>query len=137
MPVFETTDADHGRIATRRHRVSHDVAGLNGSRSAPAEPRFPGLRAIACVDAVTERSGQTTRARRFFQPSLPLSSLPLNETLLARAVRAHRGIENRLHRVLDVLPRENDSLDRFLILVNPRRPDAPAHRQRKAGNLRL
>ena len=90
-------DADHGRIATRRHRVSHDAGGLNGSRSAPAEPRFPGLRAIA------------------------------------RAVRAHRGSENRLHRVLDVLPRENDSLDRFLILGNLRRPDAPAHRQRTAN----
>ena len=67
------------------------------------------------VEAITERDHKTTTARRFF-----LSSLPLDERLLARAVRAHWGIENRLHWVLDVLPRENGSLDHFLILVNSR-----------------
>ena len=95
---FETTDADHGRIETRRHWVSHDVAWLNGDRSAPGEPRFPGLRAIAMVEATVERNGQTTTARRFF-----LASLALDAPLLARAVRAHWGIENRLHWVLDVV----------------------------------
>lgn len=95
---FETTDADHGRIETRRHWVSHDVAWLNGERRAPGEPRFPGLRAIAMVEAEVERGGITTAARRFF-----LSSAPLDAPLLARAVRAHWGIENRLHWVLDVV----------------------------------
>lgn len=95
---FETTDADHGRIETRRHRVSHEVAWLNGDRRAPGEPRFPGLKAIAMVEAKVERGGKTTLARRFF-----LSSLPLDAALLARAVRAHWGIENRLHWVLDVV----------------------------------
>ncbi len=32
LPVHETTDADHGRIETRRHRVSQDVAWLSGTR---------------------------------------------------------------------------------------------------------
>jgi predicted transposase YbfD/YdcC len=95
---FETTDADHGRIETRRHWVSHEVAWLNGDRRAPGEPRFPGLKAIAMVEAEVEREGKTTLARRFF-----LSSLPLDAALLARAVRAHWGIENRLHWVLDVV----------------------------------
>ena len=35
LPVFETTDADHGRLETRRHRVSHDVAWLNGTSVVP------------------------------------------------------------------------------------------------------
>jgi predicted transposase YbfD/YdcC len=98
LVAFETTDADHGRIETRRHWVSHDVAWLNGDRRAPGEPRFPGLRAIAMVEAEVERGGQTTVARRFF-----LASAPLDAPLLARAVRAHWGIENRLHWVLDVV----------------------------------
>ena len=98
LPMHQTTDNDHGRIEIRRHRVSHDVAWLNGDRAAPGEPRFPGLKAIAMVEATTERDHKTTTARRFF-----LSSLPLDEALLARAVRAHWGIENRLHWVLDVV----------------------------------
>jgi predicted transposase YbfD/YdcC len=97
-PAFGTTDADHGRIEIRRHKVSHDVAWLNGDRCAPGEPRFPGLKAIAMVEAEVERDGKTSRSRRFF-----LSSLPLDDRLLARAVRAHWGIENRLHWVLDVV----------------------------------
>ena len=98
LAPFETTDADHGRIETRRHWVSHDVSWLNGDRSAPGEPRFPGLKAIAMVEATAERGGVTTIARRFF-----LASLPLDTGLLARAVRARWGIENRLHWVLDVV----------------------------------
>ncbi len=63
-------------------------------RAAPGEPRFPDLKAIARLEALTERNGQITRARRFL-----LSSLPLGETLLAH----WGGIENRLHWVLDVV----------------------------------
>ena len=95
---FQTVDADHGRIETRRHWVSHEVTWLNGDRSAPGEPRFPGLEAIAMVEASVERNGQVSTSRRFF-----LASLPLDQRLLARAVRAHWGIENRLHWVLDVV----------------------------------
>jgi predicted transposase YbfD/YdcC len=87
-----------GRVEPRRNWVSHDVAWLNGDRCAPGEPRFPGLKALAMVEATVERGGRTSTSRRFF-----ISSLPLDERLLARAVRAHWGIENRLHWVLDVV----------------------------------
>ena len=96
--MHETTDADHGRIEIRRHWVSHDVAWLQSPRRAAGEPRFPGLKAVAMVEAEVERDGKTTTARRFF-----LSSMALDPQLLARAVRAHWGIENRLHWVLDVV----------------------------------
>jgi predicted transposase YbfD/YdcC len=92
LDVHETTDGDHGRIEIRRHRVCHDVAWLESDRRFPGEPRFPDLAAIAMVEAVVERDGRTSRARRYF-----LSSAPLCARTFARAVRAHWGVENRLH----------------------------------------
>ncbi len=80
----DTTDADHGRIEVRRHTVSHDVSFLQTDRRFPGEPRFPGLKAIAMVEAEVERGGKTTRERRFY-----LSSLALDATLFAHAVRSH------------------------------------------------
>jgi predicted transposase YbfD/YdcC len=50
------------------------------------------------IEATVERRGSLSTARRYF-----LSSLALDPRALARAVRAHWGIENRLHWVLDVV----------------------------------
>ncbi len=99
---FETTDGDHGRIEVRRHRVSHDVDWLTTDRRFPDEPRFPGLRAIAVVEAEVERNGSTSLERRYY-----LSSLPLDAKLFAHAVRCHWHVENRLHWVLDVVFHED------------------------------
>ena len=88
----QTTDGDHGRIEVRRHWVSNDVAWLNESH------RWPGLAAIAMVEASREIGGKTSRSRRFY-----ISSAPLNAKRFAAAVRAHWGIENRLHWVMDVV----------------------------------
>jgi predicted transposase YbfD/YdcC len=94
----ETTDGDHGRIEIRRHAVSHDVAWLTTNRRFPGEPRFPSLAMIGMIEADVERDGKTSTARRYY-----LSSAPLSAAQFARAVRAHWGIENRLHWVLDVV----------------------------------
>lgn len=99
---FETTDGDHGRIEVRRHRVSHDVDWLTTTRRFPGEPRFPGLRAIAVVEAEVERNGSPSLERRYY-----LSSLPLDAKLFAHAVRCHWHVENRLHWVLDVVFHED------------------------------
>jgi predicted transposase YbfD/YdcC len=96
--AHQTTDGDHGRIEVRRHRVAHDVGWLASHRRFPGEPRFPALAMIGMVEAIAERDGKTTRARRFY-----LSSAPLSAAQFARAVRAHWGIENRLHWVMDVV----------------------------------
>lgn len=93
-----TTDGDHGRIETRRHAVSHDVGWLSTGRRYPGEPRFPALAAVAMVEAEVERDGRTTLSRRFY-----LSSALLDAHAFARAVRAHWGVENRLHWVMDVV----------------------------------
>ncbi len=98
----ETTDADHGRIEVRRHSVSHEVAWLTTDRRFPGEPRFPGLKAIAIIEAEVERDGKTSLERRYF-----LCSMPIGAKLFARAVRSHWHIENRLHWVLDVVFHED------------------------------
>jgi predicted transposase YbfD/YdcC len=99
---FETTDGGHGRVEVRRHMVSHDVDWLTTARRFPGEPRFPGLRAIAVVEAEVERNGGTSLERRYY-----LSSLPLDAKLFAYAVRCHWHVENRLHWMLDVVFHED------------------------------
>ena len=51
-----------------------------------------------------ETGGKTTVETRYF-----ISSLPLDAGRFAYAVRSHWGIENRLHWVLDMTFRDDDS----------------------------
>ena len=94
----ETTDADHGRIEVRRHSVCHDVGWLFSDRRYTDEPHFPHLAMIAMVETKVTRHGKTEQERRYY-----LSSAKLDPKTFAHAVRAHWGIENRLHWVLDVV----------------------------------
>jgi predicted transposase YbfD/YdcC len=94
----QTTDGDHGRVEVRRHRVSTDVAWLASSRRFPGEPRFPDLAMIGMVEAEVERNGTASTARRYY-----LCSAKLSAAQFASAVRAHWGVENRLHWVMDVV----------------------------------
>lgn len=55
LDTHETTDGDHGRVEMRRHAVCPDVDWLISDRRYPGEPRFPGLKAIAMVEAKVER----------------------------------------------------------------------------------
>jgi predicted transposase YbfD/YdcC len=98
LETFETTDGDHGRIEVRRHSVCHDIDWLFSDRRYANEPSFPHLAMIAKVEAEVEKNGKTSRESRYY-----LSSAALDAKTFARAVRAHWGIENRLHWVLDVV----------------------------------
>ena len=97
-----TTDGEHGRIEVRRHHVCHDIDWLFSDRRYPGEVAFPGLAMIAMVEAETERGGKTSHERRYY-----LCSAKLDAATFAKAVRAHWGIENRLHWVLDVIFRDD------------------------------
>jgi predicted transposase YbfD/YdcC len=102
VETHRAVDADHGRIETRRHAVCHQVGWLFSDRRYPDEPRFPGLAMIGMVESETERGGRTERERRYY-----LCSAKLGAETFARAVRAHWGIENRLHWTLDVVFRDD------------------------------
>lgn len=95
---FETVDGDHGRIEIRRHAVCHTVDWLFSDRRYTDEPRFPHLAMIGMVETEVERSGKLQAERRYY-----LCSERLDAETFARAVRAHWGVENRLHWVLDVV----------------------------------
>lgn len=95
---FETVDADHGRLEQRHHRVCHRLDWLQSDRRYPDERVFPGLATIAMVEATTEHNGKTRHEKRYY-----ISSADLDAKSFAAAVRAHWGIENRLHWVLDVV----------------------------------
>ena len=96
--TFDTVDADHGRLEQRHHRVSRHVDWLKSDRRYPDQREFPALTTIAMVEATTERNGKTEHERRYY-----LSSASLDAKAFAAVVRAHWGIENRLHWVLDVV----------------------------------
>jgi predicted transposase YbfD/YdcC len=104
VDTHETTDGEHGRIEVRRHAVCHDVGWLFSDRRYPGEPVFPGLVMIGMVDSHTQRDAKTEHERRYY-----LSSATLDAKTFATSVRAHWGIENRLHWVLDVVFKEDQS----------------------------
>ena len=97
-PVHETVDGDHSRIETRRHCVCRQVDWLFSDRRYADEPRFPHLAMIGMIESRVERNGALTTERQYY-----LSSAPLEARTFAAAVRAHWGVENRLHWVLDVV----------------------------------
>jgi predicted transposase YbfD/YdcC len=91
-------DGDHGRIGERRHVVCHKIDWLFSDRRYADEPRFPHLAMIGMVETRVARNGAIARERRYY-----LSSITLDAKTFAMAVRAHWGVENRLHWVLDVV----------------------------------
>lgn len=94
-----TVDADHGRIEERDCWVTDDIDWL---RELHAD--WPALRSIVMIRAQRTLNGQTSSEARFF-----ISSFAPDACQLAEAVRAHWGIENRLHWVLDMTFREDES----------------------------
>jgi predicted transposase YbfD/YdcC len=61
-----TTDADHGRLETRRHSICRDVDWLFSDRRYPDEPSLPGLATLTMLEATTEPDGRTSTVRRYY-----------------------------------------------------------------------
>jgi predicted transposase YbfD/YdcC len=101
---LRTVDADHGRIETRQHWVTDDIAWLP---AVTGKPRWPGLRSIGMIRTQRRTGEQVATCVRYY-----LSSLPADAKPFAHAARAHWLIENQLHWSLDVSFREDDNRTR-------------------------
>ncbi len=101
-----TTDRDkgHGRIEERTVTVARDVDWLGGDKRFPGELRLPGVAAVIKVASRTELKDRGRFDTRYY-----IASAALCAEAAANAVRGHWGIENRLHWVLDVVFKDDQS----------------------------
>jgi predicted transposase YbfD/YdcC len=138
--VLTTTDADNGRIETRRHMVCHDVNWFVSDRRYPDEAPMPDLAMLGKIETSFEKDGKITSFHRYY-----MSSVAMDATAFAAAARAHWRIENSLHWVLDVTFDEDRARNRkdhgpenlaalrklALNVLRKARPDISIRRKRK------
>jgi predicted transposase YbfD/YdcC len=93
-----TVDGEHGRIETRTSQVSAEIAWLQKQHA------WPGLAAIGMMIRTREIAGKSTTERSYY-----LLSTPLSAERFAAVTRAHWGVENGLHWVLDVTMNEDQA----------------------------
>nr|WP_035627828.1 ISAs1 family transposase [Herminiimonas sp. CN] len=97
------TEKDHGRIETRRCLVTDDVAWLQEQNQ-----HWSGLHSVIIIESTRELIGRNSTGIASVERRYYISSLPAKAALLGKTVRAHWGIENSMHWVLDVAFREDD-----------------------------
>lgn len=97
------TEKDHGRIETRRCLVTNDVAWLREQHQ-----QWSGLQSLIMVESTREIIGRNGTGYASVERRYYISSLPAKAAMLGKTVRAHWGIENSMHWVLDVAFREDD-----------------------------
>ena len=95
-PSHTTVDNNHGRLETRTGDVSSDIGWLQKQHD------WPGLAAIGQMIRTRETPTKTTTETTYY-----LLSTPLSATRFTEVARAHWGIENGLHWVLDVTMNED------------------------------
>lgn len=101
---FVDHDKGHGRIEQRTVSVIGEVDWLDGDRRFPGELRLPDASCVIRVDSRAELSDRCRYETRYY-----ISSALLTAEQAAAAVRGHWGIENRLHWVLDVVFKDDQS----------------------------
>jgi len=98
LEVMETVEKDHGRLEIRRYYQSAELGWFADL------DKWEGLLTVGVVESIREINGKQTVERRYY-----LASIPLGVALFARAVRSHWGVENKVHWIMDVCFREDQS----------------------------
>lgn len=98
LDYYETTESGHGRVEVRRHWTTSALDPLR------TKDQWRGLQTVGLVEAERTLNGETTLEQRYY-----LVSFPNDARTFGRSVRAHWGIENLVHWVLDVAFREDMS----------------------------
>jgi predicted transposase YbfD/YdcC len=96
----QTVDSGHGRVEIRRYWTISDPATLT---HVDPDGQWGRLGSIGMVEGERRVRGTVSRERRYYLTSLS------DAATFGRAVRAHWGIENGLHWVLDIAFREDES----------------------------
>lgn len=93
------TDKGHGRVETRTCYVTQNISWLTEKSS------WKDLKSIVMIVSKRWINGKETIQQRFF-----ITSLDTDPVKILAATRAHWGIENSLHWVLDVIFGEDDRI---------------------------
>ena len=95
---YKTVDGDHGRIETRECYIVSDIDWLDGKKN------WENLNTIGMVISERDTGDKISKEARYF-----ICSIPKDAKLFAKSVREHWGIENKVHWVLDIAFREDES----------------------------
>lgn len=94
----KTVDGDHGRIETREYYIVSDIDWLDSKKT------WNNLNTIGMVISERDTGKKVSKEARYF-----ICSIPKDAKLFAKSVREHWGIENKVHWVLDIAFREDES----------------------------
>lgn len=89
---YETVEKNHGRIETRQYWYTHDVQGLGTLQD------WPQLNGMVLCRSTRIVKDKTSTEDRYFITSITHDDVQK----IAESIRAHWGVENSLHWVLDI-----------------------------------